>query len=253
MAQKFPQIGNEDYQEYNFTYAYSGGNSNLTGRPVEEEKTYTYGSGEWTDLLVGVNGKEITYDGIGNPLKYMGMTMSWSRGRNLNMVKLEDGTRLMYSYDDNGLRTSKRKDGKMKTIYLDESGRVIAEDADYDSSSDRMLLYEYDATGRAVTVTDYLSETQNFTYYYMYNGQGDVIGLMMENGSIRARYEYDAWGNMKVLNGSGNDLPAESTGLIGNMNPFRYRGYYYDVETGFYYLQSRYSLCDLLAPKPENH
>ena len=45
---------------------------------------------------------------------------------------------------------------------------------------------------------------------------------------------------MKVLNGSGNDLPAESTGLIGNMNPFRYRGYYYDVETGFYYLQSRY-------------
>ena len=74
----------------------------------------------------------------------------------------------------------------------------------------------------------------------MYNGQGDVIGLMMENGSIRARYEYDAWGNMKVLNGSGNDLPAESTGLIGNMNPFRYRGYYYDVETGFYYLQSRY-------------
>ena len=130
---------------------------------------------------------------------------------------------------------------------------MIAEDADYDSSSDRMLLYEYDATGRAVTVTDYLSETQNFTYYYMYNGQGDVIGLMMENGSIRARYEYDAWGNMKVLNGSGNDLPAESTGLIGNMNPFRYRGYYYDVETGFYYLQSRYSLCDLLAPKPENH
>lgn len=52
------------------------------------------------------------------------------------------------------------------------------------------------------------------------------------------QYVYDAWGNHAVLDANGNDLT--DTSHIGNRNPFRYRGYFYDVETGLYYLQTRY-------------
>lgn len=51
-------------------------------------------------------------------------------------------------------------------------------------------------------------------------------------------YAYDAWGNHKVLDASGNAITA--TAHIGHRNPFRHRGYFYDRETGLYYLKSRY-------------
>ena len=66
-------------------------------------------------------------------------------------------------------------------------------------------------------------------YYYVKNLQGDVMRIVDATGSVVANYSYDAWG--KVTN-SGN--------IVGLYNPIRYRGYYYDTETGFYYLQSRY-------------
>ena len=67
------------------------------------------------------------------------------------------------------------------------------------------------------------------TYYYVLNLQGDVVKLIDQDGAVAAAYAYDAWGN--ILSQSGN---------MAEKNPLRYRGYYYDSETGFYYLQSRY-------------
>ena len=67
---------------------------------------------------------------------------------------------------------------------------------------------------------------------------GDIIAIRDESGDIVARYVYDAWGNHTVHNEYGG-IDYSSTS-IGHINPFRYRGYYYDVETGFYYLQTRY-------------
>ena len=65
-------------------------------------------------------------------------------------------------------------------------------------------------------------------YYYVKNLQGDVVKILNASGSVVANYYYDAWG--KVTTSSS----------IGQTNPIRYRGYYYDTDTGFYYLQSRY-------------
>ena len=59
--------------------------------------------------------------------------------------------------------------------------------------------------------------------------QGDVVKLVTSSGSAAATYEYDAWGNVR-----------SKSGTMADKNPLRYRGYYYDSETGFYYLQSRY-------------
>lgn len=75
-------------------------------------------------------------------------------------------------------------------------------------------------------------------YYYALNSQGDVVGLYSSSGAITALYEYDAYGNVTVKSTNGQVNTSETH--IANINPLRYRGYVYDNETGFYYLQSRY-------------
>ncbi len=70
------------------------------------------------------------------------------------------------------------------------------------------------------------------TYLYRKDAQGNVIALIGENGAIVARYLYDAWGNVSVVDNSGSII--SDANHIGNLNPFRYRGYYYDTETKLY-------------------
>ena len=76
------------------------------------------------------------------------------------------------------------------------------------------------------------------TYFYRRDAQGNIIALLDNNGSVVVKYVYDAWGNHIVYNSAG--AQNSDAAFIGNLNPFRYRGYYYDVETGLYYLQTRY-------------
>ena len=65
-----------------------------------------------------------------------------------------------------------------------------------------------------------------------------AIATIDNSGNIVVQYVYDAWGNHKVLNASGVEIVTVND--IGNLNPFRYRGYYYDEETRLYYLNARY-------------
>ncbi len=77
-------------------------------------------------------------------------------------------------------------------------------------------------------------------YIFSKNLQGDVIGIYNENRQLVAKYSYNAYGEiMSITDASGNDISTNAS-HIANINPFRYRGYYYDNETGFYYLQTRY-------------
>lgn len=71
----------------------------------------------------------------------------------------------------------------------------------------------------------------NEPYYFQKNLQGDIIGIVDKSSKVVANYSYDAWGVCTVTQ--------DSVG-IATVNPFRYRGYYYDEENGMYYLQSRY-------------
>ena len=87
----------------------------------------------------------------------------------------------------------------------------------------------------------------NGEYIYRKNLQGDITHIYDINGSLAARYVYDAWGNHKVYNDVDIVVYDSSIGLtagyemhIGNINPFRYRGYYFDKDIGLYYLNSRY-------------
>lgn len=81
------------------------------------------------------------------------------------------------------------------------------------------------------TSTAHLALQDNAKYFYFKNAQGDITAIYDGAGNLKAEYEYDAWGNHVVT------VDADD---IGTLNPFRYRGYYYDDETGLYYFQSRY-------------
>ncbi len=85
-------------------------------------------------------------------------------------------------------------------------------------------------------------------YYYRKDAQGNVNAILDMNGNVVVQYVYDAWGNHAVLDANGNDITSATH--IGNLNPFRYRGYYYDTETELYYLQTRYydpELCRFMT------
>ena len=77
------------------------------------------------------------------------------------------------------------------------------------------------------------------TYYYAHNWRGDVVALYDSTGALFATYDYDAWGNiLSVKDANGDPITGATSFAIAN--PFRYRGYYYDRDSGLYYLQSRY-------------
>ena len=90
------------------------------------------------------------------------------------------------------------------------------------------LTFSYDANGNVVSMFNGISR-----YYYQRNGQNDIVGILNSSGTQVVAYTYDTWGKLLSVTGS-------LATTIGAQNPFRYRGYYYDNETGFYYLQSRY-------------
>ena len=123
--------------------------------------------------------------------------------------------------------------------YLTLSGKVARETIKTNDSLTAVLDFIYDESGKPFALKYSTNGTSFQTYYYVLNLQGDVVKLIhyipgFEYESV-ATYEYDAWGNI-----------LSSSGKLAEINPLRYRGYYYDSETGFYYLQSRYY-------DPENH
>ena len=95
-------------------------------------------------------------------------------------------------------------------------------------------LFSYDSSGNVVSV-DYSSNGGSTftTYYYLRNAQNDIVKIIDGNGATVVEYKYDSWGKLLSTTGS---LAA----TLGVNQPFRYRGYVYDTETGWYYLQSRY-------------
>lgn len=85
---------------------------------------------------------------------------------------------------------------------------------------------------------EYTSNSGTREYLYIRNIQGDITSIIDTEGNIICTYTYDGYGNHIVLDENGK----EDTSLtsIGHLNPFRYRGYFFDEESGLYYLNSRY-------------
>ena len=151
-------------------------------------------------------------------------TYAWEHGREL-MRMTGSGKTITFEYNADGLRVSKTVDGVVHN-YVYSGGKLVQE-----TYGNTKLDFSYDAYGNPYTFT-YSDGTISFVYHYVLNLQGDVIRLVTDDGITVATYAYDAWGNIIDM-----DYTYKA---VADANPLRYRGYYYDSETGLYYLQSRY-------------
>ena len=221
---------------YNYTYDAGGNliNETVTDSNGTTSNAYEYNNSNWGDVLTSYNGQSITYDEIGNPLTYRdGMSMTWKNGRQLATLTNSD-TSISYGYDSDNVRTEKIVDD-VKYTYAYLNGHLL-----YETRGDAKFYYSYDANGILYNVRYTLTDGgTEYSYYYTHNSRGDIIGIYNGAGELKAHYEYDAWGNViSITDNNGNAIT--NPNHIGNLNPFRYRGYYYDTESGFYYLMSRY-------------
>lgn len=134
-----------------------------------------------------------------------------------------------YKYNDQGLRTQKTTgtcSGSKTTKYTLSGNLVIMES--WGTNVNQKIYYKYDVDGSLISF-----KYNNNEYFYIRNLQGDIIKIIDISGNVLVTYSYDAFGN--TLN------TTDTSGIsLSTFNPYRYRGYRYDLETGFYYLQSRY-------------
>ena len=186
-----------------------------------ETVTYEYGDANWRDKLTAVNGSAIRYDAIGNPLNDGTWTYTWQNGRQLQKMQ-KAGVTVEFVYNADGLRVQKTVNG-VATKYTLHGKNVV-----HMTSGTDELHFFYDAQNRPTVVV-----YNGTAYAYVKSLQGDVVAILDENGNAVVSYGYDAWGAPLWCTG-------ELAETLGKVQPFRYRGYVFDEETGLYYLRSRY-------------
>ena len=217
------RIIREDNKKLNktTTYSYDNNGNILNKRSYEytlellnnsyENDNYIYNN--W--LLIKLNDIVIEYDKLGRPIKIKDKDLSW--GMENTLTKYGTNT---YDYDAFGLRTKKNN---IKYMY-DSENKLI-----YES---RGIYYIYEE-GKLAGLN-----YNNKNYFYIYDLLGNIINIIDDSGKIVVKYSYDSFGNHEVYNSVGEKITDQND--IGNINPFRYKGYYFDSETNLYYLQTRY-------------
>lgn len=244
---EYNNIGNiVKVKEYDFTLS-------DTPSGTCTEKSYTYDS-TYSDRLTNFNGSAIYYDSMGYPTSYGSHSITWDKGKltrvhrgsaqlpgslytDCKLTYDAYGRRLSksYTHDPNPASTSDYSYTYNTTYNYDNSGRLLREycTEKYISgtTTTREFTYLYDESSIVGVLYSYNGSTPT-PYYYHRNLQGDVIAIYDASGNVKAEYTYDAWGNCTVTNSTLYDLAYN--------NPIRYRGYYYDRETGLYYLNARY-------------
>lgn len=199
------------------------------------------------DLLVNINNEAVKYDSLNNPVTYKDNILKWDLK---NLIRFND---ISFEYDSNGIRTIKQYNN-YKHFYELDGSRIIKEtiksydefespinsDQEY-GLTEMEINYMYSSEGIVGFETSKNGVIKR--YFYNKNILGDILEIYdNENKELVAKYVYDAYGNHEILVNKDN---------IANINPFRYRGYYYDIETGLYYCNYRYyspKLCRWISP-----
>ena len=208
------------------TYDYTEG----TLQTIKKNETFTYRSDGWKDQILSWNGYRYTYDAGGNPTLLRGVPLTWGEGRRLKKVSLSWGT-VDFAYDSDGKRVKKTSGNTETKYYYNGStlSGLVKTTTGSTGTTKTTVQFVYDAEGKPFM----LRFNGKTDYFYLYNGLGDVVGLVDSSNQVVVRYQYNSWGKVT----STQDTSGVS---LATLNPFRYRKYVYDPETGLYCLGSRY-------------
>ena len=250
----------DNIQSKTYVYQYDKGGNRVSEKiynytltdtlgTVQQEIVSEYENVVWDDLLTSYNGKDITYDNAGNPLTYDGQTYTWN-GKQLTQITAADGSKTVFDYDANGIRTRKiqyNAEGGIDYFvdYVWSDGKIVSQllVATLRGTSNNEPIEVAVGPIASKVVYDDNGIPQGFTcgsacFGFVRNLQGDVIALVDYDGNIIAEYSYDPWGNIEYhISEDVNEVEAL---IITALCPLTYRGYNYDFTTGLYYLQSRY-------------
>ena len=193
------------------------------------EVIYDYGNSYWKDQLTKYNSDVIIYDEIGNPQRIgENISLNWINGRQLNSY-IDLNNTVNYKYNAEGIRINKTINNILTSYYL-EGQKII-----FEQTGENVIYYIYSDVDGLIGF-----KYNDNIYYYQKNCNNDIIKILDNNYNIVGIYNYDSWGNiMSITDKDGNDV-SNNLEHIANINPFRYRSYYYDKETKLYYLNSRY-------------
>ena len=220
----FEEVENYTYDKRGYlvgdndrTYEYDD-NGNIT---KNGENIITYNSDNHL-LVNSINRSQITYYSSLPlyPSTYKGMSLSFD-GKRLISVTLPDGNHFEYKYNVDGLRIKRSGNRSGPVTYSYSGNKLILQE-----SSSLKLEFLYDEKDKLYGFI----KNNNERYYYIRDALGNILGIINQNGQIVVQYSYTSYGTCSI---SGNTS-------LGNENPFRYKGYYYDVETSLYYLTTRY-------------
>ena len=208
------------------TYDYTEG----TLQTIKKNETFSYRSDGWKDQLLSWNGYRYTYDAGGNPTLLRGVPLTWGEGRRLKKVSLSWGT-VDFAYDSDGKRVRKTSGNTETKYYYNGStlSGLVRTTTGSTGTTKTTVQFVYDAEGKPFL----LRLNGKTDYFYLYNGLGDVVGLIDSSNKVVVRYQYNRCGKVT----SSEDTSGVS---LATLNPFRYRKYVYDPETGLYCLGSRY-------------
>lgn len=198
---------------YNYSFTYQ-----TTGNKDELYKVESY-----TDNQTHF----VEYSSTGQPSLYFG----WSIGYDMRSIStlINDDYEIDYAYNANGIRISKsvtKNNSTTNTTYTLNGNNIIKEVRS--GETNETLQYFYDSNDEIIGFI-----YNNTKYLYLKNIQKDIIGIVDSNNNVVVKYYYDAYG--RIVN------TIDTSGIsLSTINPFRYRSYYQDDETGWYYLNSRY-------------
>ena len=175
---------------------------------------------------------EFLHDHFGNRTKKITVdrTDDYTYNNNL-LTKVDIGYTkdAEYKYNSDGVRCRKTVDGVTTNYFLD-GNKILGEE--HVSNNSYNIYFIYDATGiDKMRIDDY-------AYKYVKDQQNNVVALLNHEGRVISRYEYDSFGNCKVFDENGVDVT--NTTCLATLNPFRWKSFYFDAETGLYYANGRY-------------
>ena len=172
------------------------------------------------DKLTSYGNNTVAYDTFDRITTLGNMSLTWERDKLVSITNL--GQTYTYEYDINGLRT-KKINGTNVTNYTYEGDLLVKQDDGVDK-----VLYLYDENNLLYGLI-----WNDEKYFYKRNLIGEITDIIDFNGNSVVKYSYDPFGKVESVTGS-------KASTLGVINSMLYKGYYYDVETGLFWLSSRY-------------